>query len=164
MDEFYNPALKPKSTICYDERGARISHVKIITPGGKKINVLHQENSYLIVLRCNIRETLKDVRIGVAIKDHKGVYYSGAAFELLKHANIEEIGIGNYKISMNFKCLLVEGFFVIDTVVLKNFNRSKETAHRINDAYLFKVLKVEKNNIIESYVPMIKNFEINEIN
>lgn len=164
LDEFYNPALKPKSTICYDEKGARISQVKITTLAGKKVNVLNQENSYLIVLKCNIKETLKDVRIGIAIKDHKGVYYSGAAFEFLKHADIEKPGIGNYKIVMDFKCLLVEGFFIIDTVILKNFNQSKETAHRINDAYLFKVLKIEKNNIIESYVPMIKNFEVNEIN
>ena len=164
MDEFYNPSLKPKSTICYDEKGARISHVKIITRAGKKINVLNQENSYLIVLTCRIKEALKDVRIGIAIKDHKGVYYSGAAYEFLKHANIEKLGMGNYKIIMNFKCLLVEGFFIIDTVILKNFNQSKEIAHRINDAYLFKVLKIEKSNIIQSYVPMIKNFEINEIN
>lgn len=163
MDEFYNPALKPKSTIHYDEKGAMISQVKVTTLHDKKVNVLNQENSYFIVLKCNIKETLKDVRIGVAIKDHKGVYYSGAAFEFLKHANIEKLGIGNYKIIMNFKCLLVEGFFTIDTVVLKNASQSKETAHRINDAYLFKVLKIEKNNIIESHVPMIKNFQINEI-
>ena len=47
---------------------------------------------------------------------------------------------------------------------MKNATQSKEVAHRINDAYLFKVLKIEKNNIIESHVPMIKNFQINEIN
>jgi len=164
LDEFYNPALKSKSTICYDEKGAVISQVKVTTLDGKKVNVLNQENSYFIVLKCNIKETLNDVRIGIAIKDHKGVYYSGAAFEFLKHANIEKVGIGNYKVVMNFKCLLVEGFFIIDTVILKNATQSKEIAHRINDAYLFKVLKIEKNNIIESYVPMIKNFEVNEIN
>ena len=163
IEELFNPALKSKAIIFYEENGASISDVKITTLDGKEVNTLNQESNYFIVLKCNIKETLTDVRIGLAIKDHKGVYYSGVAYEFLKHGNIEKLGIGNYKIIMDFKCLLVEGFFVIDSVVLKNFNKSKDIAHRINDAYLFKVLKIEKTNLIQSYVPMIKNFRINEI-
>lgn len=165
LQEFYTPSLKPKSTLLYDEKGAAIKEVKITTLyDDKKVNVINQENNYLIVLKVDIKETLKDVRIGVSIKNHQGIYYSGAAFEYLKHGDIEELDKGSYKITINFQCLLVEGFFIIDTAILKDYGTSKTIAHKINDAYLFQVLKSKKNHIIQSHVPMIKNFKTDEIN
>jgi lipopolysaccharide transport system ATP-binding protein len=162
--EFYNPALKSKSTIYYEEKGAKISDVKITTLDGKEVNVLTQENKYIITCNCNILYNFEDVRIGIAIKDNKGIYYSGVAYELLKHGDIKILQAGKYKIEFIFDCLIVDGIFILDVVIFKNFNKTKEIAHRVNDSYLFKVLKLDKNNIIQSHVPMIKDIQINEIN
>lgn len=163
IEEFFNPALKPTSTIYYEEKGAKISDVKITTLDGKEVNVLTQENKYLVTCNCNILCNLEDVRFGIAIKDNKGIYYSGVAYELLKHGDIKILQTGKYKLEFIFDCLIVDGIFVIDVVVLENFNSTKEIAHKINDAYLFKVLKLDKKNIVQSHVPMIKDFKINEI-
>jgi len=163
IEEFYNPTLKPKSTIYYEEKGAKISDVKITMIDGREVNTLGQEKTYKVAFNLEALELLVDARFGVAIKNDKGIYYSGVAFELLKHKNIKELQPGKYECEFRFDCLLVEGVFVLDVAILKNFNISRDVAHKINDAYLFKIVKHDKDNIIQSHVPMLKGFEIHEI-
>jgi len=164
IEEYYDPSLKPKSTIYYEEKGAKISDVKITTLDGEEVNVLSEGGNYKIKMDINIFKDIEDIRFGAAIKNNQGVYYSGVAYELLKHSNIQSLKKGFYNIEFDFNCLIVEGIFIVDAVVLENFSQKKNIAHKLNDAYLFKVMKKEKNNIIQSHVPMLEGFRINEIN
>jgi len=164
IEEFYDPSLKPKSTIYYEEKGAKIDDIKVTTLNGKKVNVLSEGKNYKLQMSVTIINNLEDVRFGLAIKNNQGVYYSGVAYELLKHSNIKILKKGNYNIEFDFNCLIVDGVFIIDAVILDDFTQKKNIAHKINDAYLFKVLKKENNNIIQSHIPMIEGFKINEIN
>ncbi|WP_457743511.1 ABC transporter ATP-binding protein [Sulfurimonas sp.] len=164
IEEYYDPSLKPKSTIYYEEKGAKISDVKITTLNGKKVNVLRHKANYKLQMNVEIFNNLEDVRFGVAIKNNQGIYYSGVSYELLKHANEKVLKKGTYSIKFDFNCLIVEGIFVVDAVILSNFNKDKNIENKINDAYMFKVLKQDKHNITQSHVAMIEGFEINEIN
>ena len=84
IEEFYDPSLKPKSTIYYEEKGAKISDVKVTTLDGKEVNVLVQENEYILNLCVETDIDFEDVRFGAALKNNQGIYYSGVAYELLK--------------------------------------------------------------------------------
>jgi lipopolysaccharide transport system ATP-binding protein len=161
--EYYNPELKSTSAIRFEEKGAKISEVIITTLEGKKINVLAQDCDYKIKVEFETLEDLKNVRLGVAIKDVQGNYFSGAALELVKHLQIEKLKEGKYVLLWDFACLFVEGVYLIDVVILKNFNKGKFFANKINDSYMFKVLKNENVNIIQSYVPMVKGYELLEV-
>lgn len=162
--EFYNQELKPKSTIYYDENGAKISDVKITTLAGEKVNVIHSDKKYLVSMQIDTIKKLNDVRFGVAIKDNKGIFYAGAAYELFRHSGIKVLEKGKFVVNFEFECALVEGVFVIDVAMLSDYSLRREISHRINDAYLFKVIKEEKKMIIQSHVSMIKGFSLNVAN
>jgi len=164
IEEFYDPSLKSKSTIYYEENGAKISDVRVNTLDGKKVNVLLQENKYKISFNAEILQDLKDVRFGVAIKNKQGIYYSGVAYELLKHSNQLILKQGSYEISFDFNCLFVEGIFLLDVVIFRDFTYERLIAHKCVDSYILRVEKIEKTNIIQSHVALIKDFKINEVN
>jgi lipopolysaccharide transport system ATP-binding protein len=161
--EYYNPELKPTSTIHFEEKGARIGEVAITTLNDKKVNVLAQEREYKIKMEFEIFEQLNNVRLGVAIRDMQGNYYSGAALELVKHKQIKKLEKGKYVLLWDFSCQIVDGIYMIDAVILKNINRDKYFAHKIFDGYMFKVIKSDNKNIIQSHVSMVKGYELYEV-
>ena len=161
--ETYNPKLRSVSAIYYDKNGAWIYDITVENLYGKKVNMLVQENNYKIKVQIEIYKKLNDVRFGIAIKDIKGNYFSGAALELLKNRQIKNLDIGKYCIEWDFSCFIVEGIYVIDVVILDEFNANRNITHKINDSYLFKVSKIEKDNIIQSHVPMIKSCTYYEV-
>jgi lipopolysaccharide transport system ATP-binding protein len=163
LKEYYDSALKPTSTISYKENGAKIFDVRIINIEDRKVNALIQENDYKIRMQFELFECLNDVRLGIAIKDIKGNYFSGAAFELLKHNQIDGIKKGKYCIEWDFSCLIVEGVYVVDAVILKDFSSERVIVSKLNDCYIFKALKKENNSIIQSHVPMVKRCSFYEI-
>ncbi len=160
FEEFYNPSLKSKSTIFYDENGATISNVKITNKSDKNVNVLLSEESYKVHFDVELHESLNDVRFGASIRDLKGVYYAGVAYELLKHSNVQMLTLGKYRITFDFDCLLTEGLFVLNVAILKDFTQHRINAHRIHDVILFKVIKKSKSWIEQSHVSLFKGYDL----
>lgn len=163
IDEYYSPELKPTSTIRFEEKGARIDEVAITTLDDKKVNVLAQECEYKIKVEFEIFDQLNNVRLGIAIRDMQGNYFSGAALELVKHKQIKKLGKGKYIIIWDFSCQIVDGVYMIDAVVLKNIDKGRCFAHKISDCYMFKVTMSDNENITQSYVSMVKGYELYEL-
>jgi lipopolysaccharide transport system ATP-binding protein len=162
IKEFYTPSLKPKSTLYYEEKGAKILNVKVTTLENKKINVLRHTNKYLFSLDVDFHKIHEDVNFGIAIKDMKGSLIAGASYELLKHKKLDSVKDSRYKIDFLFECLLVEGIFVIDAVVHSEWSTNKNILNRVNDAYIFRVLKTEDMHLNHGKISLFKKCTVCE--
>lgn len=162
IEEFYNPALKPTSTIYYEEKGAKISDVKITTLDGKKVNVLNQDKYYKILLKLDLSKDVDNLRLGIRIKDIQGSGISGCAYELKKHSEKIVCYKGKYEIVFFFKAIIIGESFLIDTVAI-DLNSSNQFLHRINDAYMFKVNNANNVNLIQGKTSLFQECTINEI-
>jgi len=160
MKEFYDPLLRSKSTIYYEEKGAKISNVRITTLDDIEVNTLNSNNRYSIIFDVLFKKKFKDVNFGIVIKDLKGNNIFGASYEMLKHAKIKSISSSSYTINFIFDCLLVEGIFVVDLAVHDDFKTHRHVLHRINDAFIFKVIKHENTNLNQGKIALFKKCTI----
>ncbi len=158
IEEFYSPALKPKSTIYYEEKGAKISDVKVTTLDGKKVNVLVQGREYLYNYNVNITTPLKNVQAGFLFKKKDGTELGGGAYpnkdEFIKIIN------KSFKVSIRFSCELNNGEYFLNTGVMAQIDDKIDYAHRVLDAYMIKVINANKS--ITGSVNFLKEIKLKE--
>ncbi|MDR8017916.1 Wzt carbohydrate-binding domain-containing protein, partial [Ectopseudomonas guguanensis] len=157
--EFFSADLETKSKIIHQSDGAEILDIHIQNESQKKVNVIHHNNLYRIYFSFKLLRNMHDVRIGLAIKDIKGNIITGAAFEFIKNSGVNINQTGLHEGFWEFDCLLVEGVFVIDAVVIEYAATERKIVSKVNDAYLFKVMPNNNDEIITSHVALIKKFE-----
>jgi lipopolysaccharide transport system ATP-binding protein len=140
---FYDPNLKPASTVCYLERGARISEPKIFTLAGEQVNNLIRRETYIYAYEVQFFESFTNVRFGMLIKTVSG-------FELGGRVNAPVgRGIpfvpGGVKILVNwkFECLLAPGVYFLNAGVVAMLDEAEGFLHRRVDAAAFRVLNEE---------------------
>ncbi|MFD3299601.1 ABC transporter ATP-binding protein [Aquipseudomonas alcaligenes] len=156
IEEFFNPALKPSSTITYTEKGARIFDVKVSTTEGKVVNVLKQGGIYLYSYKVDIKSTLKNVQFGFLIKKKDGTPLGGGAFPGRQEFIPQLSGLN--EINILFRCELGSGEYFLNCGVLADIDSKNAYAHRIIDAYVIKVIEAE--NYITESVNFIEHFSI----
>ncbi len=160
IEEFYDPTLKAKSTIYYEEKGAKITDVKITTLNGKKVNVLIQGKEYIYSYKVIPTKKLTKVQYGFLIKRKDGVSLGGGAYPS-RDSYLDTL---SKKIIINIKiiCNLNNGEYFLNCGVLAELDDKIDYVHRIFDAYIIKVISA-KNNITES-INFIKEINLKEIN
>jgi lipopolysaccharide transport system ATP-binding protein len=160
IEEYYNPALKPKSTIYYEEKGAKISDVKITTLDGREVNVLTQGKEYIYSYKVNPFQILEKVQFGFLIKRKDGVNLGGGAFPSKdKYLDILEKKV---EVRIKFICSLNDGEYFFNCGVLSLIDNKIDYSHRIIDAYIIKVRSEVK--YITGNINFIKDIKIKEIN
>ena len=159
IEEFYNPALKPTSTICYEEKGARISDVKVTNLDGNKVNVLIQGREYIYQYTVNIDKSLKKVQFGFLISPKNGPALGGGAYPE-KNAFLSELE-KTTRVKIRFRCELNNGEYFFNAGILADVGESIDYAHRVIDAYMVKV--IEADNQITGTANFISNIAIEEI-
>ena len=159
IEEFYNPALKPTSTICYEEKGARISDVKVTNLDGNKVNVLIQGREYIYQYTVNIDKSLKNVQFGFLISPKNGPALGGGAYPE-KNAFLSELE-KTTRVKIRFRCELNNGEYFFNAGILADVGESIDYAHRVIDAYMVKV--IEADNQITGTANFISNIAIEEI-
>jgi lipopolysaccharide transport system ATP-binding protein len=152
IEEFFNPALKPSSTIYYEEKGAKISNVKITTLDGKEVNMLSQGNQYNIEFKINFLKNIYCV-IGCNITDKSGIYLSGAVYPAI--LSCKEYACFNQDASIlmkfNFTASLNENDYFLSCMLVDN---EGDEPHKIKDAYMFKILRKSKTS--NAFVDLIQ--------
>lgn len=156
IKEFFNPALRPSSTITYAEKGARIFDVKVTTTDDKMINVLKQGNTYIYSYQVEIKAPLQNVQFGFLIKQKNGTPLGGGAFPG-KQTFIPSLS-GTHKVNIYFRCELNAGEYFLNCGVLADIDSKADYAHRILDACMIKV--IEANSQITSSVNFIDRVNI----
>ncbi len=157
-EEYYDPVLKPKSTVYYEEKGAKISDVRITTLEGKEVNALVHGREYFYEYKIVILEDMVDATFGFLIKDMQGIAIGGGSYSLKKQENRIKIEAGTYKILWKFKCIFNARVYSLNAGCSSN----KEPMHRILDAYIFRVQPIE-NNMFTANVNCIESVKLEQI-
>ncbi|WP_191092359.1 ABC transporter ATP-binding protein [Francisella sp. SYW-2] len=137
IEDFYDPSLKPQSTVYYEEKGAKISNVKITTVEGKEVNVLTQGVSYAFCYDILFRDLGGSYLAAMMIKNVSGYMYGGGHYpERLKYTKVT-----SHKVEMKWywECNLVSGEYFFNCGV----RNESGFMHRILDSYCFRVLDNE---------------------
>jgi ABC-type polysaccharide/polyol phosphate transport system ATPase subunit len=137
---FFAPDLKSESTVYYQSRGAQITNVTITTLDGRKVNHLVHNERYIYSYDVDILEDLYNVRFGMLIKTTQGFELGGANYPSTTEY-IERIE-ANTKIHIKweFNCILGEGIYFTNAGLVYCDIGEIFFAHRILDAYIFRVL------------------------
>ncbi|MCD4742163.1 MAG: Wzt carbohydrate-binding domain-containing protein, partial [Desulfobacteraceae bacterium] len=137
-EDFFNKQLIPKSTIQYEEKGAKISDVMITTLKGNKVNTLSHGEKYLLRCQTEINEDTSKIRMGFSFKTAEGVNFGGGQYPYWKTKNGMSLQKGTYLLEWQFKCNFIEGIYFINNGV---FSLSEsEYLHKIVDSVMFKVI------------------------
>lgn len=156
IEEFYDPSLKPKSTIYYEEKGAKISDVKVTTLDGKKVNVLVQSREYIYSYNVAIEHSLEKVQFGFLIKNLNGAALGGGSYPN-KNEYIEQVQ-NSVRVKIKFNCDLNNGQYFFNCGVMAMQDTKIDYAHRILDAYMIRVINADE--MITSNVNFIKSINI----
>ncbi len=155
IEEFFNPSLKPTSTIYYEEKGAKISDVKITTLDGREVNVLTQGKEYIFTYIVNLKINFNNVQFGMGFKEPKGLNIAGAVYPSMQKGI--QMSAGTHTIKWNFICKLNQGIYSTNCGVL-SIEQKDSFAHRIVDGCIFKVLEQDKIGFKTGFVDLDINF------
>ncbi len=143
--EFFDPHLKPQSTIEYESSGARIEAPAIFTLAGEQANCLVRGRSYLYRYRVRFDCWATNIRFGMMIKTTTGFELGGAASRTAG-AGIAHVEAGQImEVEFRFDCMLNEGTYFLNAGVTGMVGEEESFLHRIMDVCLFKVLPSEEN-------------------
>lgn len=139
IEEFYNPLLKPQTTIYYEEKGASISDVRITNTKGINVNVLAQGGAYCLKYNINFTNTDCAVIVGMSLHTKDGICLVAGNYPSLR--NFLRINSTSVVISWNFDCSLLQGEYFITVGVMRD---DGVFMARIKDAILIKVVEARQ--------------------
>jgi len=139
IEEYYDTSLKAKSTIVYEENGARIENVFIKDKDDNQVNVLKNGETYRYCYDVTYSQDYENIRCGMVIKTTNGVSLSAGQYPFYKtKEGVKVEKAKRYRMEWKFRCLFGEGTYFTNcgTYDLKR----QIQLHRITDAYMFKVI------------------------
>ena len=151
--KLFNPKLKAKSTIAYEENGAKISNVKVLNKDFEETNMLEKGLEYYYSYDVVFDKIYKEVKLAIALKTVTGFTLGGKEVPLIKNSCLTSIKPNIcYHIKWKFKNILNPGTYFFNSGVNTIINDKKVILHRIIDAYMFEVMPEKdmlSNNIID---------------
>lgn len=144
--EFFDPHLKPSSTVTYESQGAFIETPSIYTLDGKLANCLVRGRSYLYRYQVRFDRSASNVRFGMVIKTLSGYELGGAASAPAGDAILHVAAGEVFEVSFRFDCSLNTGTYFLNAGVTGASAEQETFLHRVLDAYLFKVLPSERDS------------------
>ncbi len=135
----YDPNLRPKSTIVYPSRGARIESPHITRLDGSPVNILCRRQEYEYRYRVHFDRSARNVRFGMLIKTVTGLELGGTSEPAI--AGVKRIAAGSViSVQMRFICLLAPGVYFNNAgVVATNETAQEEYLARVIDSVIFRV-------------------------
>jgi len=140
LKEFYDPNLKPASTIAYGSRGAIIHEPKITTLNGRLVNHLIRGKWYRYSYQVEFFQDVHYVRFGMLIKTINGMALGGATTAPTERDGVPNVLVGSiYEVNFEFLCLLNMNTYFVNAGVLGEIDGKSVLLHRLLDAVMFKV-------------------------
>ena len=146
--------------IYYEEKGAKLFDVEVLTLKGKKVNIITQGNQYIYTYKIKPAYTLNNVQFGFLLKTKNGNPLGGGAFPT-KNKYISQIS-DLTQVKFFFRCTLNNGEYFLNCGTIAEINGKKDYVHRILDAYMIKVINA--NDQITSNIDFIDKIEVKEKN
>lgn len=139
--ERFEPGLVPESTVDFLPAGARIHDVTLVTPDGRRVNVLVPGRAYLLRYRVRFERDARGVEFGMAIKSVDGIVLFGQS----SHGRagfLPEVRAGSeFELEFRFLTLLRPGtlFLNVGCQGLDEASGERVFLHRILDAACFRI-------------------------
>lgn len=150
--EFFDPNLKPTTTLFYESLGAKISLPEIMTLSGERVNWLKSGETYHYVYNVQFEKDVYDVRFGMMIKATNGTEIGGLGSATSGHG-IEHVPAGTIIIvRFSFQCHLLPGHYFVNVGCSGKVNGEDVFLHRIVDAVAFRVLPINHLEMRAGYI------------
>ncbi len=156
--EYFDPNLKPTSTLVYESLGAKISLPEIYSLDGRKVNSIKSGETYHYAYRVHFESDAYDVRFGMMIKAINGTEIGGIGSASLGHGIGHVIAGTVINVRFSFRCHLLAGNYFVNAGCSGKVNGVDTFLHRIVDAALFRVMPISHLEVRAGYV----DFAINE--
>jgi len=151
LTAFYNPDLRPKSTISYESRNALIGDPKILTINGEAVNMLVRGEEYLFTYTVSFEEDAYNVFFGTMLKTVTGYQLGG----MVTHTRTQPcymVEKGSLiQPQFAFRCSLLPGSYFMNAGVFALVDEIEMPLHRIVDVMMFNVLP-EPNLLVNGVV------------
>jgi lipopolysaccharide transport system ATP-binding protein len=139
----YDPDIRPRSTVHYEKRGARLHDFRISTIDGEQVNILVQRGDYIFSYKVYFEQPAVKVRCGMFIKTTTGYELGGAMSS--------GVGLGEpfidagttIELQFRFKCQLTTGAYFLNAGVVAQIDGVDTFLDRIIDVAMFKVRPTE---------------------
>ena len=149
FEEYLDPSILPLTAIGYQSNNAKISNVRITTLSGKEVNVLLQGRNYYYQYDADFHEIHYKVSFGMLIKTTTGLELGGGSYPGINQT-IDYIPKGRQKVLWQFRANMNEGTYFTNAGILSMDGEKNAYAHRILDAYGFKVIRFK--NITTAHI------------
>ncbi|MDR0477941.1 MAG: ABC transporter ATP-binding protein [Desulfobulbaceae bacterium] len=141
LRDFFDPNLKPATTIAYESRGAIIKEPKITTLNGRPVNHLIRGKWYRYSYRVEFFQDAYSVHFGMLIKTITGAELGGATSAPTMKDRVATVFAGSiYAVNFQFLCLLNTGAYFMNAGVLGEIAGEITYLYRLLDGAMFKVL------------------------
>jgi lipopolysaccharide transport system ATP-binding protein len=141
IEESFDPALKPDSTIEYEENGARIRDAGIYTLQGERVNNLVRGRTYSYRYFVEFAESRDNVRFSMLIKTVSGTELGGAmSAPSVADAITTVQRTTTVEVSFDFTCNLTPGVYFLNAGVSGIHNEVETFLHRALDVAAFRVM------------------------
>jgi len=138
--DFFDPHLKPSSTIEYESHGASIQAPTLLTISGEQVNNLVRGSNYRYAYTVHFTKSASNVRFGMLIKTVSGVELGGGVSASSMRNSLPFVLAGSvYRIEFRFCCTLNAGVFFLNAGVVGVADESEIFLHRLVDIAMFRV-------------------------
>lgn len=140
-EEYFDPGLKPQSTIEYERRGCAISSPRLMNEDGLEVNNLIVGNNYHYTYDVAFSAPAKSVRFGMMVKTKSGIELAG----ILSHPEGEGIDAidaeQRFKVTFRFAANLNPGVYFLNAGVTGKDSKGDEDhyLHRVLDALMVRI-------------------------
>jgi lipopolysaccharide transport system ATP-binding protein len=139
--EYFDPNLKPTSTIEYVSQGAFIDSPAVLTTLGELANNLVRGRIYCYTYKVRFVTSAKNVSFGMLIKTTSGVELGGGVSASSALRSLSFVAAGSvYLVKFHFRCALNPGVYFLNAGVAGYVDDSETYLHRLIDVAMFKVL------------------------
>jgi len=144
--EYFDPNLKPSSTIEYESHGANIEAPKVLNFTGEQVNNLVRGMTYRYAYTVEFTKDASNVRFGMLIKTTSGVELGGGASASSVKDSLLFVKAGaRYRVEFRFRCALNPGVYFLNAGVMGDVDANETYLHRLIDIAMFRVQHDTKN-------------------
>lgn len=141
---FFDPHLKPQSSVMYEPHGAVISNPMVYTSQGERANCLVRGDVYTYTYQVQFSHAASGVYCGMLIKTTSGVELGGCSSGPRPEDRISFVPAeGTLRVSFQFTCNLNPGIYYLNAGVLGEVDGESRFLHRILDAMVIRVLPTD---------------------
>jgi lipopolysaccharide transport system ATP-binding protein len=145
IEDFFDPFLKPSSTLAFRPQGAHITDPMIETENGRQVNNLTRGSDYVYRYQVQFSQTAYRVRFGMVIRTTTG-FSLGGALSASSEDVIAIVESGTMlSVEFSFHCSLNPGTYFVNAGVFGCIEQEEIILHRLVDAISFRVNPVVDN-------------------